>query len=78
MHADELEIDEGLVRRLLATQFPDWAGLELRRIEPSGTDNAIFRLDHGLSIEHTAQQLRAQGAIASRIRSQTIGMWRVG
>jgi hypothetical protein len=26
MHADELEIDETLVRRLLARQFPEWAG----------------------------------------------------
>jgi Phosphotransferase enzyme family len=44
MHRDELEIDEPLVRRLLADQFLPWAGLPLRRVEPAGTDNAIFRL----------------------------------
>jgi aminoglycoside phosphotransferase (APT) family kinase protein len=44
MHVDELEIDEPLVRRLLADQFPEWADLPLRRVEPAGTDNAIFRL----------------------------------
>jgi aminoglycoside phosphotransferase (APT) family kinase protein len=50
MHADELEIDELLVRRLLEEQFPEWAGLALRRIEPSGTVNAIFRLGDELSV----------------------------
>jgi aminoglycoside phosphotransferase (APT) family kinase protein len=44
MHGDELEIDEPLVRRLLGHEFPEWAGLSLRRVEPAGTDNAIFRL----------------------------------
>lgn len=50
MHADELEIDEPLVRRLLAAQFPKWSNLPLRRIEPSGTDHAIFRLGDELSV----------------------------
>lgn len=44
MHADELDIDAGLVRRLLADQFPEWAGLPLERVPSSGTDNALFRL----------------------------------
>jgi aminoglycoside phosphotransferase (APT) family kinase protein len=50
MHSDELEIDELLVRRLLREQFPEWANLPLRRIEPSGTVNAIFRLGKELSV----------------------------
>jgi aminoglycoside phosphotransferase (APT) family kinase protein len=50
MHEDELELDETLVRRLLAEHFPEWAGQSLRRIEPSGTVNAIFRLGDELSI----------------------------
>jgi aminoglycoside phosphotransferase (APT) family kinase protein len=50
MHLDEIEIDEALVRRLLAEQFPDWAGLPVRRVEPSGTVNAIFRLGDELSV----------------------------
>jgi aminoglycoside phosphotransferase (APT) family kinase protein len=50
MHFDELEIEEGLVRRLLAEQFPEWAERQLRRIEPAGTDNAIFRLGDDLSV----------------------------
>src|SRR5919205_250915 len=50
MHIDELAIDEALVRRLLVEQFPQWAGLPLRRVEPSGTVNAIFRLGLELSV----------------------------
>lgn len=50
MHPDELEIDEPLVRRLLAEQFPEWRDLPLRRIQPSGTDHAIFRLGDELSV----------------------------
>jgi aminoglycoside phosphotransferase (APT) family kinase protein len=50
MHADELEIDEALVRRLLAEQFPEWADRPLRRVEPAGTVNAIFRVGDDLSL----------------------------
>jgi aminoglycoside phosphotransferase (APT) family kinase protein len=50
MHADELEIDEALVRRLVAEQFREWADLPLRRVEPAGTDNAIFRLGDDRSV----------------------------
>ena len=50
MHVDELQIDEGLVRRLLVGQFPEWAQEPLHRIEPAGTVNAIFRLGNGLSV----------------------------
>ncbi|MFJ7333255.1 aminoglycoside phosphotransferase family protein [Streptomyces sp. NPDC101116] len=44
MHEDELEIDVALVERLIAGRFPRWAGLPLRRLESSGTENAMFRL----------------------------------
>lgn len=50
MHADELEIDEPLVRRLLRAQFPEWAELPLQRVEPQGTVNAIFRLGEELAV----------------------------
>jgi aminoglycoside phosphotransferase (APT) family kinase protein len=50
MHEDELDIGEELVRSLLGEQFPEWAELPLRRVEPSGTDNAIFRLGEELSL----------------------------
>jgi aminoglycoside phosphotransferase (APT) family kinase protein len=44
VHRDELAIDDALVRRLLAAQFPQWADLPLERVESDGTDNAIYRL----------------------------------
>lgn len=50
MHVDEMEIDEALVRRLLVVQFPHWAELSLRRVEPAGTENAVFRLGDEFSV----------------------------
>lgn len=50
MHIDELQIDEALVRRFLAEQFPEWSELALSRVEPMGTDNAIFRLGDELTL----------------------------
>jgi len=50
MHADEVEIDETLVRRLLGEQFPNWVDRPLHRVEPEGTDNAIFRLGDDLAV----------------------------
>ena len=50
MHADELEIDEPLVRRLLAAQFPQWAKLPLEPVLPAGTDNAIYRLGDDMAV----------------------------
>jgi aminoglycoside phosphotransferase (APT) family kinase protein len=50
LHVDELDIDDALVRRLLAEQFLEWSELPLRRIEPEGTVNAIFRLGDDLSV----------------------------
>lgn len=50
MHADELDTDEALVRRLLAAQFPRWAALPIEPLPAGGTDNAIYRLGEELSV----------------------------
>jgi aminoglycoside phosphotransferase (APT) family kinase protein len=50
MHADEVDVDEPLVRRLLAEQLPELAGLPMAIVEPWGTDNAIWRLGSELVI----------------------------
>lgn len=50
MHADELDIDETLVGRLIAGQFPQWAHLPVTRVRSSGTDNAIFRLGDDMAV----------------------------
>lgn len=44
MHADTHPIDEDLVRRLVAGQFPQWAGLAVERFPSGGTVNAMYRL----------------------------------
>ena len=44
IHADEIEIDAELVRRLLSSQFPRWAELPLASVPSAGTDNALYRL----------------------------------
>lgn len=50
MHEDEHPIDAGLVRRLLRSQFPQWADQALRRVPSTGTVNAIYRLGDSLSV----------------------------
>ena len=46
---DEVEIDDALVRRLLAAQHPDLAGLPLQRAG-HGWDNVLFRLGDDLAV----------------------------
>ena len=50
LHDDEVDIDEPLVRGLLAAQAPEWAGLPLRPVEPAGTDNVMVRLGEDLVV----------------------------
>lgn len=50
MHEGELHTDVGLVRQLLADQFPQWAELPLERVASSGTDNALYRLGSDLVV----------------------------
>lgn len=47
MHQDDLPVSDDLIRQLLSEQAPHWASLPLRRLDSSGTDNALYRLgDH--------------------------------
>lgn len=50
MHEHELNIDEALVRKLLAKQFPKWASLSLKKVKSHGTDNTIYRLGTDLCV----------------------------
>lgn len=43
-------IDAALVRRLVDAQFPQWAGLPLRLLDPAGSDHVIHRLGRELSV----------------------------
>ena len=50
MHADEVTIDETLVRHLISTQMSEFDDLSLERVEPWGTDNAVWRLGEDLVV----------------------------
>ncbi|WP_282702396.1 aminoglycoside phosphotransferase family protein [Streptomyces sp. CC219B] len=67
MHADELETDAGLVRRLLRTQFPRWADLPITRLASGGTVNAIYRLGGELTVRLPLQRGGAE-AVAREAR----------
>jgi aminoglycoside phosphotransferase (APT) family kinase protein len=45
-----LVIDSRLAGRLIGTQYPHWAGLPLRLLDPAGSDHVIFRLGEDLSV----------------------------
>lgn len=57
-------IDETLVRRLLAQQFPQWATLPLTRVASAGTDNELFRLGTDLAVRLPKRESAA--ALAER------------
>ncbi len=50
MHADKVKIDVPLVRRLVATQFPEWADLPVTPVEPGGWDNRTFHLGEHMTV----------------------------
>lgn len=49
LHAGEIVVDETRARSLLATQFPQWAGLDIRLVPSTGTDSVIYRLGDDLA-----------------------------
>jgi aminoglycoside phosphotransferase (APT) family kinase protein len=63
MHPDQLEIADTTVAALVTDQFPQWAGLPLRRVTGDGTVNAVFRLGDDLSVR---LPLRADDPEATR------------
>lgn len=50
MHADQVNTDVDLVRRLVAGQFPQWSGLPVTPVPSSGTDHDVYRLGEELSV----------------------------
>ncbi|MBI4197826.1 MAG: aminoglycoside phosphotransferase family protein [Chloroflexi bacterium] len=50
MHADEVDTDVFLVRRLLAAQFPQWENLPIEPVLSAGTDNALYRLGEDMVV----------------------------
>ncbi|MEU8487431.1 aminoglycoside phosphotransferase family protein [Streptomyces sp. NPDC048641] len=50
MRPEEADIDVSLVRRLVAAQFPQWAGLPLTEVVSAGTSNAMYRLGEDMAV----------------------------
>ena len=53
---DSIQIDVRLVRRLVADQFPDWAGLPIKPVKLSGHDNRTFHLGDQMSVRLPSSQ----------------------
>ncbi|MEU6367032.1 aminoglycoside phosphotransferase family protein [Streptomyces sp. NPDC046931] len=49
-HPGRLPVDGDLVRRLVAGQFPQWAGLPVERFPSGGTVNAMYRLGDAMAV----------------------------
>ncbi len=50
LHAGEIDISAGLAARLIAEQFPHWAGLPVRPVSSAGTECVLYRLGDELVI----------------------------
>lgn len=50
LHDDEISIETDLVRRLVDAQFPQYASMPLRRLDNTGSTNALFRLGADLLV----------------------------
>jgi len=70
MHEDELALSDDVVRGLIARQFPQWAGLAVRRVESGGTVNAIFRIGDGLAARFLLRA-RDPGVAAALLERET-------
>lgn len=60
-----VQIDDVLVRRLVAGQFPQWSDLPIRPITPPEWDNCTFRLCDTILVrlpsgEHYATQVATE------------------
>jgi len=71
MRPDEIDIDASLVGRLIARQFPQWAGLPLTRVCSAGTDNAMYRLGDDMAVRLP----RVPGAVADVDKEQRWLPW---
>jgi len=60
-----VDIDAGLVRRLVASQFPQWDHLPIEPVEPGGWDNRTFRLG-----EHMAVRLPSAEAYCLQVQKE--------
>lgn len=73
MHKNELSVDEGDVRLLIAEQFPEWQYEPIRRLVGNGTVNSIFRIGNELSARFRLQPGRP-GLVRAEIDAECAAM----
>lgn len=66
MHPGQHPVDEGLVRRLVAGQFPQWAGMPVERFPSGGTVNAMYRLGEDMVVRLPLVKGGADDAVTER------------
>ncbi|MDX2939664.1 hypothetical protein [Streptomyces ipomoeae] len=66
LHADEFDIDEALVARLIADQFPEWSGLPLGK----GRPGQRWALGFGLVAVH---YYRDKGHVLAEVGARAVG-----
>ncbi|NUR62804.1 MAG: aminoglycoside phosphotransferase family protein [Catenulispora sp.] len=80
MHDGELAVPVSTVRDLIDEQFPQWRPLTVKRLDSSGTVNAIFRIGEELAgrfplvpdeISKVRRQLRAEADAAAELAAHT-------
>ncbi|GAS97484.1 aminoglycoside phosphotransferase [Mycolicibacterium canariasense] len=81
MHPDQLTVSPLVVGKLIAEQFPQWAGLPIQSISGAGTVNAVFRvgghvvarfpLEPSDGIEAVRHELELEAAAAAELRGRT-------
>ncbi|MGI8484639.1 MAG: phosphotransferase, partial [Thermomicrobiales bacterium] len=63
MNTESVTIDVPLVRRLISTQFPQWADLPVTLVEFGGWDNRTFHLGDQMTVRlpsHAAYSLQVE------------------
>jgi aminoglycoside phosphotransferase (APT) family kinase protein len=73
MHADEVPTDVGLVRRLIASQFPQWSALPVHELVASGTVHALYRLGEEMVVRlprRSAEDVEAEHTTLRRLRGR--------
>jgi aminoglycoside phosphotransferase (APT) family kinase protein len=73
LHSNELSVDEALVRRLLASQFPEYAGLTLQPLGATGSSNVQFRLGSEWLVRLPRQPGGGESLIKEQVWGQYIG-----
>ncbi len=63
LHAGEIDISSGLAARLIAEQFPQWAGLLIRPITSAGTECVLYRLGDDMVIRLPRRPGESLGSI---------------